>query len=53
MEPARGRHYLNFARWTVDPATALGAGAWQLLRAIRRKVDPAGVFRANHEIPMT
>ncbi|WP_170324061.1 FAD-binding oxidoreductase [Cryptosporangium phraense] len=45
------RSYLNFAQQAVDPATGFDPGAWQSLLRIRRRVDPYGVFRANHEIP--
>jgi FAD/FMN-containing dehydrogenase len=48
----RDRHYLNLAERKVDPARFYGAEAYDRLRAIRREVDPDGLFRSNHEIPM-
>lgn len=52
MRPfGRGRSYLNFAERRVDPAGAFSETVLARLRRIRAQVDPAGLFRANHEIP--
>jgi FAD/FMN-containing dehydrogenase len=48
---SRGRQYLNFQEEPVDPSTGYDASAWERLLRIRKAVDPAGVFQANHEIP--
>ncbi|TQS39690.1 FAD-binding oxidoreductase [Cryptosporangium phraense] len=47
-----GRTYLPFVRERVDPASGFAAEVWPLLQQIRRRVDPDGVFRAVHEIPV-
>ncbi|TQS40124.1 FAD-binding oxidoreductase [Cryptosporangium phraense] len=53
MEPwTNGRNYLNFTQQPVDPSTGFDPGAWQSLLQIRRRVDPSGVFRSNHQIPL-
>ncbi|MFI5959116.1 FAD-binding protein [Cryptosporangium sp. NPDC051539] len=49
---ASGQNYLPFTHRRVDPATGFAPEVWPLLRQIRRRVDPSGVFRANHEIPL-
>ncbi len=48
---AGGRAYLSFAESTTDPATAFDAAGYARLRAVRARVDPDGLFRANHEVP--
>jgi FAD/FMN-containing dehydrogenase len=48
---SRGRQYLNFQEEPVDPSTGYDASAWERLLRIRKAVDPAGLFQANHEIP--
>lgn len=45
-----GRSFLNFAERPVDPASAYEADAWTRLQAVRREVDPDGVFLANHSV---
>jgi FAD/FMN-containing dehydrogenase len=45
-----GGHYLNFAEHRVDTRSAYSEDAYARLRAIRAKVDPDALFRANHEI---
>jgi FAD/FMN-containing dehydrogenase len=45
-----GGHYLNFAEHRVDTSTAYSEHAFARLQRVRRQVDPAGVFKANHEI---
>ena len=47
---ANGRSFLNFADGPADPATGFRDAAWERLRAVRRQVDPAGVFVANHRV---
>jgi hypothetical protein len=47
-----GRLYLNFTEEPVDPAAAYAHDAWRRLQAVRAGYDPAGLFRANHEIPL-
>jgi FAD/FMN-containing dehydrogenase len=46
------RNYLNFCQQPVDPSTGFDPGAWQTLLQVRRRIDPFGIFRANHEIPV-
>ncbi|MFP5362632.1 MAG: FAD-binding oxidoreductase [Thermoleophilia bacterium] len=51
MHPwATGGSYLNFAERPTDTRTAYTTDAYERLRAIRRAVDPDGVFQANHAI---
>ncbi len=45
-----GRSYLNLAERPTDTRTAYTADTHGRLHAIRTRVDPDGVFRANHEI---
>jgi FAD/FMN-containing dehydrogenase len=53
MEPwSNGRSYLNFAERRIDTSSGYRADAYQRLRAIRARVDPDGLFHANHEIPV-
>jgi len=47
---SRGREYLNFKEEKVDLATAFDQPTLQRLQLIRRQVDPAGLFQANHEL---
>lgn len=52
MEPfGHGRQYLNFAESPTDAASFYDRTAYDRLRDIRRRVDPDGVLRANHELP--
>ncbi|WP_218825165.1 FAD-binding oxidoreductase [Streptosporangium subroseum] len=48
---SRGRQYLNFQEEAVDPSTGYDPSIWEALLRIRKAVDPAGLFQANHEIP--
>ena len=51
MHPwSTGGSYLNFAERRTDPRTGYRAGAYERLRSIRRRVDPGGLFHANHSI---
>jgi len=47
---ATGGAYLNFSEGPTDPARGYAAGAYERLRAIRARVDPHGLFHANHQI---
>jgi FAD/FMN-containing dehydrogenase len=47
---AGGRPYLNFVEHATDVSRAFGPAAWARLQDVRRRVDPDGVFRANHTI---
>jgi FAD/FMN-containing dehydrogenase len=46
-----GRSFLNFAERPVDPRTAYGHDAWVRLTRLRDRLDPQGVFLANHAVP--
>jgi FAD/FMN-containing dehydrogenase/enamine deaminase RidA (YjgF/YER057c/UK114 family) len=48
---SEGRTFLNLTEHAVDPSTAYPVHTWQRLRAIRRSVDPQGVFLASHPVP--
>jgi FAD/FMN-containing dehydrogenase len=45
-----GRSYSNFAERAVDASEFYGDETYRQLRAIRERVDPEGLLRANHEI---
>jgi FAD/FMN-containing dehydrogenase len=45
-----GRSYSNFAERVVDASEFYGDETYRQLRAIRERVDPEGLLRANHEI---
>jgi hypothetical protein len=47
---SRGRIYPNFQQTQTDTSRAFEASAWERLVSLRKRVDPAGVLRANHEI---
>lgn len=47
---AGGRPYLNFVEQETDVSRAFGVTAWARLQDVRRRVDPEGLFRANHAI---
>jgi len=51
MQPwaARG-HYLNFAEHKVDTSEAYEPTAYARLRAVKERVNPDNVIRANHEL---
>lgn len=42
--------FLNFAERPVDASRAFDAASWARLRAVRRTVDPTGLFLANHAV---
>jgi FAD/FMN-containing dehydrogenase len=45
-----GRSYLNFAEEQVDTSTGYERAAYQRLLELRRRLDPTGLFVANHQI---
>lgn len=45
-----GRQYLNFTEAKTDPARFYRPEAYLRLQAVKAKVDPESVFRANHPI---
>jgi uncharacterized protein YbjT (DUF2867 family) len=47
-----GRTAFNFLGASADPSRAVSAASLSRLRAVKRDVDPAGVFRSNRPIPM-
>jgi FAD/FMN-containing dehydrogenase len=54
LEPWAGaRPYLNFVEAATDASHGYAPAAWSRLRAIRDRVDPRGIFRANHPVPVT
>jgi FAD/FMN-containing dehydrogenase len=46
----RGRKYLNFVEHRTDTRSGYADDAYARLQAVREKVDPDYLFRANHEI---
>ena len=48
---SRGRSFLNFSEGRVDTSTAFDHDVWVRLGNVRAKVDPDGVFVANHQVP--
>jgi FAD/FMN-containing dehydrogenase len=51
MKPwSNAGHYLNFAEHEVDTSATYGATAAARLRAIKDRVDPGDVIRANHAV---
>jgi FAD binding domain/Berberine and berberine like len=44
------RSYLNFAERRIDPARFYTPSVYRRLREVKRTVDPADLFRANHPI---
>ena len=51
LEPWMGAgHYLNFAEYQVDPAATFGQFTYRRLQAVKHRVDPENVIRANHAI---
>ncbi len=48
---ASGHSLLNFTDGPVETSSAFTSEAWQRLRAVRRAVDPFGVFAPSHEVP--
>jgi FAD/FMN-containing dehydrogenase len=51
MEPWRSGWYLNFVEQDFDVARAFDAETWRRLQETKARVDPDGVFVANHAIP--
>jgi FAD/FMN-containing dehydrogenase len=47
---ATSRRYLNFAEERVDTSSGYDAAAYARLQAVRARVDPDGVLKANHEV---
>jgi len=51
LEPyGHGRAYSNFTERAADAASFYPEDTYRELRAIRERVDPDGLLRANHEI---
>jgi FAD/FMN-containing dehydrogenase len=51
MRPyGHGRNYSNFAERAVDASSFYPDEIYRRLRAVRERVDPDGLMRANHEI---
>ncbi|RKS71410.1 FAD/FMN-containing dehydrogenase [Motilibacter peucedani] len=44
--------YLNFVEHATDTSTGYAAGSWHRLQRLRREVDPQGLLRANHGVPV-
>src|SRR4051794_10777305 len=43
-------HYLNFAEYAVDTSATYGAFTYRRLQAVKHRVDPENLIRANHAI---
>jgi FAD/FMN-containing dehydrogenase len=43
-------HYLNFAEYEVDAAATYGAFTYRRLQAVKARLDPDNVIKANHAI---
>lgn len=53
LDPWRARRsFLNFTERPVDVSGAFEDDAWRRLRDLKQQVDPAGLFLANHAIPV-
>jgi FAD/FMN-containing dehydrogenase len=52
MEPWRSGWYLNFVERRFDMSRAFDAQTWRRLQEVKAAIDPDGVFRGNHEIPL-
>ena len=48
---ANGRQYLNFVEEPHDASDGFWPDNWARLQAVRASVDPAGVLKANHQVP--
>jgi hypothetical protein len=46
-----GSQLLNLTEAPVETSSAFDAATWERLRAVRRAVDPEGLFAASHEVP--
>ena len=53
MEPWRSGWYLNFVERPSDMARAFDAETWRRLQEVKARVDPDGVFLANHQITLS
>jgi FAD/FMN-containing dehydrogenase len=51
MEPWRSGWYLNFVERPSDMSLAFDAETWRRLQEVKARVDPDGLFLANHQIP--
>jgi FAD/FMN-containing dehydrogenase len=49
---SNGRQYLNFAENPGSAAAGFAPSEWQRLQRVRAAADPAGVFVANHPVPV-
>lgn len=52
VAPVASGMYFNFTDQPTDPAVFYGEETYRRLRAVRAAVDPDGLFRANHSIPL-
>jgi hypothetical protein len=43
-------HYLNFAEYEVDTSATYGAFTYRRLQAVKARLDPDNVIKANHAI---
>ena len=43
-------HYLNFAEYEVDTSATYGAFSYRRLQAVKARLDPDNVIKANHAI---
>ena len=51
LEPWLGAgYYLNFAEESIELADSYGAATYERLRAVKARLDPENVIRANHAI---
>jgi Berberine and berberine like len=53
MEPWRSGWYLNFVERPFDMSRAFDAETWRRLQEVKARVDPDGVFLANHQITLS
>ena len=51
MSPLAAGLYFNFTEHPVELTRLFDTATLRRLRAVRAKVDPTGLFRANHPIP--
>ena len=52
LEPWRSGWYPNFVERNFDMSRAFDAATWRRLQETKARVDPDGVFLANHEITL-
>jgi FAD/FMN-containing dehydrogenase len=48
-----GRQYLNFLETATDASAGYDAANWSRLQTLRSRLDPTGLFFANHRVPVT